>query len=284
VATAAVVQHRPAGTTSRTRSPTIGAVEGPVTIGERGCLRRRSRALPPAASWVAPHRFGRLWAAIPGAVSPSERRASHRHPSPIPPGLATGEVQVMLWMPRAPARGHDWPSLAVPARSDTDPAQHWTLRPGCLAAGLLPAAASRHSWAVGSSHPRQASRGEPAVFEHGAAEGRVPRCHRWFQRQRRVRAFRPIATQLPGPRRAHGMAAERADARFGHFGLRQGRRMQRRAGCSPCCSPRGRAVRHFVRPRLHGGVMKRAGRSLESFAALAKAGAAPGQRTGPPGG
>ena len=40
--------------------------------------------------------------------------------------------------------------------------------------------------------------------------------------------------------------------------------------------PRGRAVRPFVRFRLHGGVMKRARRSFESFAALAKAGAAPG--------
>ena len=46
----------------------------------------------------------------------------------------------------------------------------------------------------------------------------------------------------------------------------------------PCCSPRGRAVRHPVRLRLHGGVMKRARRSFESFAALAKAGAAPGKR------
>ncbi len=42
--------------------------------------------------------------------------------------------------------------------------------------------------------------------------------------------------------------------------------------------PRRRAVRHSVRPRLHGGVMKRARRSFEWFAALAKAGAAPGKR------
>lgn len=41
-------------------------------------------------------------------------------------------------------------------------------------------------------------------------------------------------------------------------------------------APRRRAARHFVRLRLHGGVMKRARRSFESFAALAKAGAAPG--------
>ena len=46
----------------------------------------------------------------------------------------------------------------------------------------------------------------------------------------------------------------------------------------PGCSPRGRAVRHFVRLRLHRGVMKRARRSFASFAALAKAGAAPGKR------
>ena len=46
------------------------------------------------------------------------------------------------------------------------------------------------------------------------------------------------------------------------------------------CSPRGRAVRHPVRPRLHGGVMKHARRSGESFAAPAKAGTAPGQPGG----
>ena len=46
----------------------------------------------------------------------------------------------------------------------------------------------------------------------------------------------------------------------------------------PCCSPRGRAVRHFVRLRLHRGVIKRARRRFESFAALAKADAAPGKR------
>ena len=41
--------------------------------------------------------------------------------------------------------------------------------------------------------------------------------------------------------------------------------------------PRGRAVRHFVRLRLHGGVMKRARRSFESFAALAETDATPGK-------
>ena len=44
--------------------------------------------------------------------------------------------------------------------------------------------------------------------------------------------------------------------------------------------PRRRAGRHFVRLRLHGGVMKCARRSFESFATLAKAGAAPGQPDG----
>jgi hypothetical protein len=50
--------------------------------------------------------------------------------------------------------------------------------------------------------------------------------------------------------------------------------------CLPSGAPsaRGRAVRHFVRLRLNGGVMKRARRSFESFAALAKADAAPGKR------
>ncbi len=59
------------------------------------------------------------------------------------------------------------------------------------------------------------------------------------------------------------------------------------AGCGFTCLPPGalplpcrRAVRHFVRLRLDGGVMKRARRSFESFAALAKAGAAPGQPGG----
>ena len=50
------------------------------------------------------------------------------------------------------------------------------------------------------------------------------------------------------------------------------------AGCGFTCLPSGallprrRAVRHCVRLRLHGGVMKGAGRSFESLAALAKAG------------
>jgi hypothetical protein len=62
-------------------------------------------------------------------------------------------------------------------------------------------------------------------------------------------------------------------------GRPRGRRLQGSPACRPGpCPLRRRAVRHFVRPRLHGGVMKRARRSFESFAALAKAGAAPGKR------